>query len=58
MSIKAAFEYLDDDRDDFISKSELYSGLSEIDLGLSIFEIKQIVTLMDVKDAIKRSEFM
>ena len=58
MSLKSTFDYFDDDKDDYVSKAEIFSGLSEIDLGLSIFEIKQIVNLLDVQDAVTRMEFM
>ncbi len=39
MSFKAEFDYYDIDKDESISYNELIYGFSQLDLGLSIFEI-------------------
>ena len=49
MSLKSAFEYFDSiDRDGKITPNEFYSGVTSLDLGVSVFETKQLMTLIDV----------
>ena len=59
MSFKAAFDYFDVDKNDSISRNEFTYGFSQLDLGLSIFEIKQLANIIDLNQdgTISRSEF-
>ena len=59
LSFKAAFDYFDVDKDDTISKNEFIYGFSQLDLGLSIFEIGQIASMIDIdkNGIITRAEF-
>jgi len=59
LSFKAAFDYFDVDKDDSISFNEFIFGFSQLDLGLSIFEIQQMATMIDIdkNGVISRAEF-
>ena len=59
MSLKALFDQLDEDKDELVFQTEMVHGLCQLDLGLSIFEIKQIMTLLqfDRRNQISRTDF-
>ena len=59
MSFKAAFDYFDIDKDESISRNEFTYGFSQLDLGLSIFEIGQLANIIDLNQDgnITRTEF-
>ena len=60
MSLKRAFECFDLNRDGCISKNEFLFGMGQLDLGLSLFEITQVMNLMDIdhNGKIDKDEFI
>lgn len=58
-NINKAFEFFDIDKDQNISKNEFLYGMNQLDLGLSLFEITQIMNLFDgdKNGRIQREEF-
>ena len=60
MSLKRAFECFDLNKNGEISKNEFLFGMGQLDLGLSLFEITQVLSLMDMNknEIIEKEEFL
>lgn len=60
MSLQKAFDIFDLNKNGSISRSEFTFGMGQLDLGLSLFEISQVLGLMDVNHdgVIEKEEFL
>lgn len=59
-SLGRAFDYMDEKKNGFISRNDFIVGLTELDLGLSVFEINQILEILGFEGdfaRIMRGEF-
>lgn len=48
MSLQKAFNLFDEDGDGVISQQEFVIGMKQLNLGLSIFEIKKFMKIIDI----------
>ncbi|EAR94381.2 EF hand protein (macronuclear) [Tetrahymena thermophila SB210] len=60
MSLHRAFNLFDEDGDGVISQQEFVIGMKQLNLGLSIFEIKKLMKIIDIdgNEQISKQEFI
>lgn len=60
MSLSAAYNLFDEDNDGVITLQEFVIGMKQLNLGLSIFEIKKLMAIIDIdkNEQLSKQEFI